>query len=907
MVRRRLLLAAGAVLALAPAAARAQLIAGAAPLVSPGGQAPVMVTTDRVTDISLGAPRTILSWTSFNLSADQTVVYRFQDRGGIVLNRVSGQAAIDGQIEALVGAQRNSGNVWFAAPGGVIFGPNAKVSVGGLLATAGAVSQAGFLDPSNLRFTITGAGPSEVRVRAGAEVTGGGGALALISGAVATEPGAKITGKGAVLYGAAGDVTVRFGPLAGDLDLLDFVVPGGGGTTSATPLSLAADTVGARVMLALVNRADVASAVIRAPGLLAAQSASADKGDIVLTAGVDIVDRQPGTARTNSVTETTANFGIVTAQRDVLGAFSAPTAIVASQLAAGRDLGLSAASLDVGGLNAGRLLVVDAGRGITLNGTASAGGAATLRTGGALTIGAGSGDLAAGGRLQLDVGSLAARRLLSGRSVVINASGTSANNGPAVNLASVVAADDIVITATHAAGGIVLGSATITGAGSDEAPTGRTLSLTARGAQGDVTYGAAATGTAIDGATRVLFSAGRDVTANVAGKLNLAGGSAGRNFIIRANDLDLTGALTVANLRVESLGGGLSLGSPPPSAVVRAPLGAPGASPLSVSNAEFQFITATGEVGFYAGSALAPDRGDLTVLDLTVNTGRVPRLLLAAGGANDILVTGTLAPESGGGVLTIGESDPQSPWRPGRILVTGRIGFSTGSPAAGFADLRPFDEVNLNALRDVILGSSRFVALVAATPPGDIDISGNRPAGVAPTADERDRVFLTSANLSLSASERIVQQNTGSRAQPNGILITSQLSNARSLAVTPARVVDLFGAFRDGRGVITGGFQPTIRAGGATSPVIRFNGCAVADGGCAVLASTRKAQQIEDFDLTDPSLTDGLFTLPPEPPVLVLAEPESDAIVTDPVMLGTGSDELWRQSRRPEAAGAPRR
>ena len=98
-------------------------------------------------------------------------------------------------------------------------------------------------------------------------------------------------------------------------------------------------------------------------------------------------------------------------------------------------------------------------------------------------------------------------------------------------------------------------------------------------------------------------------------------------------------------------------------------------------------------------------------------------------------------------------------------------------------------EVNLNALRDVILGSPRFVSLVAATAPGDIDISGNRPTGVSPTADERDRIFLTSGSLSLSASERIVQQNTGTRGLPNGILITSQILSARALSVTPARVV----------------------------------------------------------------------------------------------------------------------
>lgn len=895
--RTRLLAGCALVLAMLPALAHAQLVQGGAPQVSAGGQAPNVVTNGRVTDIGLGAARTVLDWSAFNLASDQTVVYRFEDRGWIVLNRISGQAVIDGQIEALVSGQRNAGNVWFSAPGGVIFGANARVNVGGLLATTGSIAQAGFLDPANLRFSISGTGVAGVQVRGGAELKSGGGALALISGAVTTEAGAKVTGSGTVLYGAANDVTVRFAPLQGDLDLVDFIVPAGSGTGSAAPLTLRGETVGGTVFLAAVNRADIASAVINASGLVAARSATADRGDIVLTAGVDIVNRQPG-ARTNGVTETTAAFGIVSAQRDLLGGFGAPTSLTVGQLSAGRDLGLSAAGLDAGAVNAGRLLLVDASRGITLRSTASSGGAATFRSLGALDIRPGA-EIAANGRLQLDVGSVAGSRLTSGRSVVINASGVGANGGPAVNLGLVLAEDDILVTATNAAGSIVLGAATITGARADEAPTGRTLSLTARGAQGDVTYGVVTGGSAIDGATKVLFSAGRDVTANVSGLLTLAGGSAGRNFLVRAGDLDLTGPVTATNLRVESLGGGLLMGSRPTvSSVLAAPLAADAEPVMSISDAEFQQITVANEASFYAGSTLGVARGNLTVLDLHVNTARIPRLLLAAGGANDILVTGNLAPDTGGGVLTIGEADPASPWRPGRILVTGAIGYSTGSPASGFSDLRPFDEVNLNALRDVILGSPRFVSLVAATAPGDIDISGNRPTGVSPTADERDRIFLTSGSLSLSASERIVQQNTGTRGLPNGILITSQILSARALSVTPARVVDLFGAFRNGNGVLIGGFQPFIRSGGVSGPTIRFNGCDVADGGCAVSAISRRSMQIPDLDLIDPSTSDGLFTLPPEPPVLVAAEPDPDAIVTDPVTLGSGSDELWRQSKR---------
>lgn len=887
--------------AMAPVAAHAQLISSANAVTSAGGQTPVITTSGTVTDITLSAARTILNWSSFGLGADQTAVYRFQDPSWIVLNRVTGQAVIDGRIEATVGGQPNSGNVWFASPGGVIFGPNARVNVGGLLATTGTVAQAQFLDPANLAFGFTGANAASVQIRGGAELKSGTGPLALISGAVTAEARSTVIG-GSVLYAAASDFTVRFAPQPGGLDLLDFIVPAGGGTISTAPLSLLGDTVGRNVMLAVVNRADVTNAVINAAGLIAAQSARSDGGDVVLTAGVDIVNRQPGTVRTNAVTETQFSLGIVSAQRDLIAGFGAPTSVRAEQMSAGRDLAVAAASLDSGTLNAGRTLIVDASRDITLRSGASAGGTATFRSNGAATVGPNG--VSTVGRLQMDVGSVSATRLSSGRSIVINASGAGTTTQPAVKLGTLLAEDDILATATNAAGSIVLDRATITGARTDEAPFGRTLSLTARGAQGDVTYGTLPGGSVIDGATRVLLSAGRDVTANVAGLLTLSGGSAGRDFTIRAGDLDITGPITAMNLRVESLGGALRLGSSPLSAVLGAPVGADADPGMLISAADFQQITVTREASFYAGSTVAPGRGDLTVLDLRVDVARVPQLLLAAGGANDIRVTGVLAPITEGGVLTIGEDDVRSPWRPGRILVTGAIGFSRGSPATDYSDLRPFDQVNLNALRDIILGTQRFISLVQAVSPADINISANRPAGVAPTDSERDRVFLTANSLTLSASDRIVQQNTGTVAAPNGVLITSRFARPGALSVTPARVVDLFGAFRNGSGSFSRDFQPDIRSGGATTPTIRFNGCVVTDTGCSISAVTRRAQKLEDLDLLDPALADGLFSLPPEPQVLTFTGPEADVFVTDPVTLGTGSDELWRRRKAsPAAAG----
>lgn len=892
-----------AVLGSAPPAHAQLVLDAAATLVSPGGQSPAIVQTARTADITLGAPRTVLNWSTFNLASDQAVVYRFGDRSWIVLNRVTGQAVLDGQIEAFVGNARGAGNVWFYAPGGVVIGSNARVNVGGLLATSGQVATAGFLDPSNFSFGFTGGGAGRVDVRAGAEVKSGGGPVALIAGAVTTAGGAAVTGTGrsSVLYAAAGDYTVRFAPQPGDLDLVDFVVPAGSGTASATPLTLAGQTAAGSVYLAVVNRADVASAVVSAPGLIAAQSASADRGDVILAAGAGISNRQPGATRVNTTTETTATFGVVTATRDLLGGFAAPTAMTATQLSAGRDLGLAAASVDTSGLDAGRLLAVDAARSLTVRASASAGAAATLRTTGALNV---AGAVNAVGRLQIDAGSVQAARLNSGRSVVVNASGAAANGGPAVSVNAALAADDILITTTGAAGSIVLGEARLTGAGADEGPAGRSLILRTGGASADITFGAVS-GSPLAGASNAAFAGGRDVTVSVPGLLTLAPSSAGRTFTIRASDLELTGTLTAANLRIESLQGAMTLGGAAGGAAGAPAADMPG---LRLTDAEFQQIAVTGEASFYAGSTASDARGDLVVQDLNVTPGRTPRLLFAAGGQNDVVIPGTLAPGITGGIVNIGEAAVDSPWRPGRILVTGAVGFSRGSPDAGYSDVRAFDEVNFNARNDVLIGAPRFISLVASAPPSSIDIVRNLPVGVAPTPEEENLVFVTAAELSLRAADRIVQQNTGTMQRPNGILVTTLLPG--SLSAARASVVDLSGAFRDANGVVRGG---SLSVEGGGSGIIRFNGCDAGQGGCGPLAVAAFTNRIIDSsglgalktgsgrstDGVDPA-TAGLGGVPPEPPVLVFTDPnaEADAIATDPVTLGAGSAEVWRQKRQ---------
>ena len=53
-------------------------------------------------------------------------------------------------------------------------------------------------------------------------------------------------------------------------------------------------------------------------------------------------------------------------------------------------------------------------------------------------------------------------------------------------------------------------------------------------------------------------------------------------------------------------------------------------------------------------------------------------------------------------------------------------------------------------------------------------------------------------------------------------------------------------------------------------------------------------------DLTDEGLVDAISSesLTSPPVLLGVAAPDSDEIVTDPVVAGTGSEEIWRKRRQ---------
>ncbi len=120
-----------------------------------GGQASI-ATAGATMNIQQSSQRAILNWQSFNIGANATVNFQQPNAGAVALNRVLGAdpSAIYGNLNA-------NGQVFLLNPSGVVFGPGARVDVGGLVASALNIRNEDFLS-GHYRFNRDGASGSVV-------------------------------------------------------------------------------------------------------------------------------------------------------------------------------------------------------------------------------------------------------------------------------------------------------------------------------------------------------------------------------------------------------------------------------------------------------------------------------------------------------------------------------------------------------------------------------------------------------------------------------------------------------------------------------------------------------------------------------------------------------------------------
>jgi filamentous hemagglutinin family protein len=597
--------------------------------------------------IAPNANRSIIYWQTFSLSSPDSLNFAFAARNDIAVNHIaSGSAAVNGVLTATVGGAFG-GNVWFIAPNGVVFGANAVVDVGGLLATSSPLllSDAAFLaDTTNFIFGSAETA-SSVSVASGASLHAHGGLLALVAPQVSSQAGAAIggdAGRTQALYAAAEAYEIQLSPSASsDLNLVALVIDTP--SASGAPLTLGAATNAGNVYVA--GAASTVNALISAPGDLAATQANAVGGDIVLSSGGltasggQVQASPPAAAAATSVITTT--LGNVSG--DAAVSLTAAGPLTVGQVSAGGGVTIaSRGGLDITGTltsTGGAAALTTTSGDITLDGSINASGQALrLTSAGAITQNSGSLTAATLMGSSVDATSLIDTTNAVGALGAFTAgSGFSFTNSQALDVSG-------TLTSTGGEGSIATSTGDITLDGSINA-SGQTLSLISAGAIAQ-NSGSLTASILIGSSVRATRLTGTTNAIAVLGAFNAGSGFS----LTNSHALDMTGTLT----------------------------GAGGADSLTTTSGAITLdgsINATGQtLSLVSAGAITQNGGSVTAAmltgssvgatSLTDTTNAVAELGAFNAGSGFTLtnsqaldVTGTLASTGGATSLTIATGD----------------------------------------------------------------------------------------------------------------------------------------------------------------------------------------------------------------------------------------------------------
>lgn len=192
------------------------------------------VTAGATMTINQTAARGVIEWSSFSIGQGGTVNVVQPDGSSVLLNRVIGNTSgsvIDGALNA-------NGRVFVVDPSGVVFGANARVNVGGLVASAldlrnGAADYDAFVAGGGLSLVTPTTPPALVGTAEGAQITTPvGGQVMLLSPQTLLHDGTITARQGQVTLAAGGSATLGIGS-SGFITLdLGRAVPGQGFYTS---------------------------------------------------------------------------------------------------------------------------------------------------------------------------------------------------------------------------------------------------------------------------------------------------------------------------------------------------------------------------------------------------------------------------------------------------------------------------------------------------------------------------------------------------------------------------------------------------------------------------------------------------------------------------------------------------
>jgi len=226
--------------------------------------------------INQSTDKSIINWQGYSIGANEKVQYTQPGSGSISLNRVIGQdpSLIYGQLSA-------NGQVWVINPNGLLIGQDAKINVGGFLASTLNINDNDFLD-GNYRFQTMSQQLSAISNYGNINAADGG-YVVLISPSITNE-GNITTNSGKTYLASADEVTLTF---AGN-DLIGFTIDK---ATAQDALgikntgTITAD--GGQVILSAKAATDLLKTVINNEGIIQARTIENKNGTIKLLGGME--------------------------------------------------------------------------------------------------------------------------------------------------------------------------------------------------------------------------------------------------------------------------------------------------------------------------------------------------------------------------------------------------------------------------------------------------------------------------------------------------------------------------------------------------------------------------------------------------------------------------------------------
>ena len=229
--------------------------------------------TGSATTINQSSQNAAINWQTFSVGKSESVRFNQPNASAITLNRVTGT-----ESSQILGSLTANGRVFILNPNGVLFGKGAQVSVGGIVASTGRMSDADFMAGN---YKITGANAGSV-INEGNINVAEGGVLAFIA-PVVSNTGTLSAPQGSVLLAGAEAVTLKLqdGSLVGytlDKGSLQAMVDNGG--------LIQAD--GGHVVLTAKGLDALSKATVNHSGIIEARTVSNKSGVVELLGDMEV-------------------------------------------------------------------------------------------------------------------------------------------------------------------------------------------------------------------------------------------------------------------------------------------------------------------------------------------------------------------------------------------------------------------------------------------------------------------------------------------------------------------------------------------------------------------------------------------------------------------------------------------